>query len=98
MNYYYLSKNQDMMTIGIIVTMANEVRNRNLYFKSLITTLPIYAIVMGVEILTSGKSIVNNFTIIIWWLQQACSVQICIWSFNMVWTRHRSTLSHACIK
>lgn len=38
--------------------------NWGLYFKSLIIPLPIYAIFMGVEILTSGKSIVNNFTII----------------------------------
>ena len=38
--------------------------NWGLYFKSLIITLPIYAIVMGVQILTSGKSIVNNFTIL----------------------------------
>ena len=38
--------------------------NWGLYFKSLIITLPINAIFMGFQILTFGKSIVNNFTII----------------------------------
>ncbi len=38
--------------------------NWSLYFKSFIITLLIYVIFMGFEIFTSGKSIVNNFTII----------------------------------
>lgn len=38
--------------------------NWNIYIKSLIITLIVYVIFIGAEILISGKSIVNNFTII----------------------------------
>ena len=47
-------------------TQIAPIRNWNwsLYIKSLIITLSVYAIVVGAETLISGKSILNNFTII----------------------------------
>ena len=54
-----------MYKIPFSVQIA-PIRNWNwsIYIKSLVVTLIVYAIFVGAEILITGKSIVNNFTII----------------------------------